>query len=154
MQQCLWWRHRFWNLRVSRKHENLNISRTKCCFFINRPWHDAVPVLSPAQIKKKESWAGNEKPAQRQSCVGWYRLHKIVNSSSRIHFNWFNRIHFKLILLTLLFKSLFFKTNLNYSYNLLLDIFSFITQWGFCKYVFSKKLKTDFFCKSAFGNRK
>ena len=28
-----------------------------------------APALSPAQIKKKEAWAGDEKPAQRQSCV-------------------------------------------------------------------------------------
>ena len=48
---------------------------------------------------------------------------QILNSSSRIHFNWFNRIHFKLILLTLLFKSLFFKTNLKWSYILLPDNF-------------------------------
>ena len=27
-----------------------------------RPWHDA---LSLVQIKKKEAWAGNEKPALR-----------------------------------------------------------------------------------------
>ena len=41
-----------------------------------------------------------------------------------------------LILLTLFFKSIFFKTNFNYSYVLLTDIFSIITQWGFCKYMF------------------
>ena len=29
-----------------------------------------TPALSPAQMKKKEAWAGDEKPAQRQSCVG------------------------------------------------------------------------------------
>ena len=29
-----------------------------------------APALSPAQIKKKEAWADDEKPAQRQSCVG------------------------------------------------------------------------------------
>ena len=77
-----------------------------CCSLLNvviiRPSHDvwaiATPVLSPAQIKKKEAWAGDEKPAQRQSCMGWYRPHKIVNNSSRIHINWFKEIHFKLIL--------------------------------------------------------
>ena len=26
-------------------------------------------------------------------------------------------------------------------------------QWGFCKYVLSKKMKTDIFNKSAFANR-
>ena len=36
-----------------------------------------VPALSPAQIKKKEAWAGDEKPALRQSCVGWYRQRQI-----------------------------------------------------------------------------
>ena len=39
---------------------------------------------------------------------------------AQIDFNLFNRIHFKLILLTLLVKS--FKTNLNCSYVLLLDV--------------------------------
>ena len=111
-------------------------------------------LLSPMQIKKNGACAGDEKPAQIYSCVGWYRLPKILNSSSRIYFNWYNRINFKLILLTLLFKSLFFKTNLNCSYFLLLDIFSIVTQWGFCKYVLSKKIKTDIVNKSAFRNRK
>ena len=27
-------------------------------------------------------------------------------------------------------------------------------QWGFCKYVLSKKIKIDIFSKSAFANRK
>ena len=58
----------------------------------------------------------------------------------------------KLILLTLLFKSSFFKTNLNYI--LLLDIFSIVTQWGFGKYVLSKKIKTDIFNKFGFRSRK
>ena len=43
-----------------------------------------------------------------QVMMGWYCLCKILNSSSRIYFNWFNRIHFKSILLTLFFESLFF----------------------------------------------
>ena len=64
-------------------------------------------------------------------------------------------INFKLILLTFeLFKFLIFKTNLNCSYVVLLNIFSIDTQWGFCKYVSSKKIKTDIFNNSAFGNRK
>ena len=58
----------------------------------------------------------------------------------------------KLILLILLFKSSFFKTNLNYI--LLLDIFSIVTQWGFGKYVLSKKIKTDIFNKFGFRSRK
>ena len=66
--------------------------------------------------------------------MGWYCPCKILNSSSRIHFNWFNRINFKLILLTLLFNS-FLKTNLNCRYVLLLDIFPVVAQWGFCKYL-------------------
>ena len=53
-----------------------------------------------------------------------------------------------------LFKSLFLKTNLNCSCVLLLDIYSIIMQWGFCKYVLSKNIKTDIFFKSAFANRK
>ena len=43
---------------------------------------------------------------------------------------------------TLLFKSLFFEINLKCSYVLSLDIFSIITQWGFCKDVLSKKVTT------------
>ena len=27
-------------------------------------------------------------------------------------------------------------------------------QWGFCKYIVSKKIKSDIFDKSAFGNKK
>ena len=60
-------------------------------------------------------------------------------------------INFKLIFLTLLFKSLFFKTTAAF---LLLDMFSIIMQWVFCKYVLSKKIKTDIFNKSAFLYRK
>ena len=29
-----------------------------------------IPTLSSTQIKKKEGWAGDERPTQRQSCVG------------------------------------------------------------------------------------
>ena len=82
------------------------------------------------KIKKKGPCAGNEKPA----------IDITVN--------------FKLVLLTLLFKSLFLKTNLNCSYFLLLDTFSVVTQWGFCKYVLSKKIRTDIFNKSGFRSRK
>ena len=32
MQQCLWWRHGFWDLWISQKHKNLDISRTKNIF--------------------------------------------------------------------------------------------------------------------------
>ena len=78
---------------------------------------------------------------------------KILNSLSRVNFYWFNRIHFKLILLTLLFKSLFNKINLNCSYSLLLDVFSVIMPWGFFKYVISKNV-TNIFNKSTFANKK
>ena len=54
----------------------------------------------------------------------------------------------------LLFKSLFFRTNLNCKYILLIDVFSIIMQWGFSEYVLSKKIKNDIFSKSAFANRK
>ena len=50
----------------------------------NRPWHDRAITRAN---QEKEAWAGDEKPAQRQSCVGRYRPRKIVNSSSRIHVN-------------------------------------------------------------------
>ena len=107
-----------------------------------------IQAISPTRIKKKEIWVSDE------SCMGWCCLRKILKSLSRILFNWFHKIHFTLILLTLLYKSLFFKTNLNCSYILLLDIFLINTQWDFCKYVLSKKIKTDIFNKSVFANRK
>ena len=65
--------------------------------------------------------------------MGWYHPSKFPNSSSRIHFNWFDRVCFK----SLLFKFLFFNTSLNCRFILLLVIFSAIMQWGFCKYVLS-----------------
>ena len=101
-----------------------------------RPRHDL-------QIKKKKAWSGDEKPGLPGGKAVWADCPcKILNSSSRIHIDLFNRIHYKLILLTLLFKSLFFITNLNCSYVLLLDIFSVITQLDF------------WYFKSAFANRK
>ena len=69
-----------------------------------------APGLSPVQIKKKGTCTGNEKPTL---------ISPIQNSqllSPRNYFNSYNRINFKLILLTLLFKSLFFKKNLNCSF--------------------------------------
>ena len=72
-----------------------------------RPWHDA---------NEKGGLGGWWKACPNISCMGWYCPPKILNSSSRIYFNWYNRINFKLILLTLLFKSLFFKKNLNCSF--------------------------------------
>ena len=114
-------------------------------------------ALSPAEMKKNKARAANEKPNPR-----WDRLcrlisppcQKFLNNWSKTHFNWFNGIHFNLIYLTLLFRFLFFKTNLNRSYVLLLDTFSINMQWGFCKYFLSKKIKTDIFNKSAFASRK
>ena len=61
--------------------------------------------------------------------------------------------NFKLILLILYFKSFIFKTNLYCIYFLLLDVFSIIMQWGFCRYVLSKKIKRDIFNKSGFHSR-
>ena len=67
-------------------------------------WHEMRVITCAHTItctnKKKETWVGVEKSVLSQSCVGWYCLWKILNSSTRIHFNWFNTIHFKLILLT------------------------------------------------------
>ena len=41
---------------------------------VHRPWHDAWVIGRACAIthanQKKEAWAGDEKPAQRQSCVG------------------------------------------------------------------------------------
>ena len=89
-------------------------------------------VLSPAQIKKKEAWVGNEKPAQKQSCVGWYRPCKIVNSSSRTHVNWFKEIHFKLILLTFFVMLSFLR--------------KILTAATFCYLIYFQSLR-NFFCR-------
>ena len=136
----------------------VSISQLALIYLKVRPWHDVQAIAHTRAItcanQEKGGLRGRWKARPNISCVGWYRPPKILNSSSRIYFNWYNRINFKLILLTLLFKSLFFKTNLNCSYFLLLDIFSIVTQWGFCKYVLSKKIKTDIVNKSAFHNRK
>ena len=45
-----------------------------------------APELSPAEIKEREAWAGNEKPAPKKA-VWADCLSKVPNSSSRIHFN-------------------------------------------------------------------
>ena len=90
-----------------------------------------------------------------KSCVGWYQPRKILNSSSKIHFTWFNRINFKLILLTLIFKSLFFKRQtLTATTFVIWYIFNWYAIGGLCKYVLSKKIKTDIFNKSVFANKK
>ena len=86
----------------------------------SRPWHDAW-VIACTHAITCTSFIVHPKIK-----LGWQ------NRSSRIHFNWFSRIRCKLILLTLLFKSLCFKTNLNFSYILLLDIFSIIMEY-FCR---------------------
>ena len=105
-----------------------------------------APGLSPVQIKKKGTCTGNGKPIL---------ISPIQNSqllSPRNYFNSYNRINFKLILLTLLFKSLCFMRKLNCF--LVLDIISIVMHWGFCKYVLSKKIKRDIVNKSAFRDRK
>ena len=98
-----------------------------------RPWHDTGLPYHLHKSRKKEAWVGNEKPA--------FCSHKILNSWLRIHFNWFNRINFKLILLTLLFKS-FFKTNLNSGWLPLVTWYIFNHYaMSFCKYDLSKKIR-------------
>ena len=84
-----------------------------------RPWHDAPAIartLAITRANEKGGLGGRWKARPNISCMGWYCPPKILNSLSRIYFNWYNRINFKLILLTLLFKSLFFKKNLNCSF--------------------------------------
>ena len=78
--------------------------------------------------------------------AAWAYIASAIDSKqvvSRINFNWFNIINLLdcFLLVPQIFKSLIFKTNLNCSYILLLDIVSFIMQWGFCKYVVSKIIK-------------
>ena len=119
-----------------------------------RSWHDAQAIVCAHTITRVNQEKGGSgrrwKAHPKIKLHGWY---KILKNSSRIHFKWFKRIHFKLILM-LLFKSLFFRTNLNCKYILLIDLFSIIMQWGFSEYVLSKKIKNDIFSKSAFANRK
>ena len=123
-----------------------------------RPWHDARAIAHTRAItrgnQENGGLDGRLKAHPKVKLRGLISPHKILNISSRIHFDWFNRIHFKFILLTLLFKYLFFETNLNCSYALLLDLSSIITQCGFCKYVLLKKIKTDIFSKSTFWYQK
>ena len=105
----------------------------------SRPWHDARAITRANQ--EKGGLGKRWKTHPKVKLHGLISPRKISNSSSRTHLNWFNRIYFKLIILTLFFKPLYLKTNLNFSYLLLLDIFSTIMQWGFCKYVLLKHVK-------------
>ena len=91
-------------------------------------WHTGDSPYShyhPCKSRKRRLRQAMKSPSKGKAA--WAN----ISSSSRINFNWFN---IRLILLTLDFKSLIFKTNLNCSYILFLDIIS-IMQWGFCKYV-------------------
>ena len=85
-----------------------------------RSWHDAWAIAHARAItrtnEQKGGLGGRWKARPNISFVGWYRPPKILNSLSKIYFNWYYRINFKLILLNLLFKSLFFKRNLNCSF--------------------------------------
>ena len=50
-------------------HENIH--ELASLRFLNRPWHDAQAIAHARAIThKKEAWVGDEKPTQRQSCVG------------------------------------------------------------------------------------
>ena len=90
------------------------------------------PCYHPHNLKKRG--------LNRAICAGWYRPFKILNSSSRSYFNSFKGIDFKLILLTLLFKSLFFKTNLNCSFFVTWYIFNSYSM-GLLQICFLKKYK-------------
>ena len=81
------------------------------CITTIRPWHDVSVIAHTCSI----TIANQEKGGLR----GWktslnVKLHGLTsstqnsNSSFRIHFNWFSRIHFKLLILTLLFKVFIF----------------------------------------------
>ena len=134
----------------------------KCNYLLSldwtRPWHDVQTIACGCNITRanQEKWSLGRwwKARPKIRLVGWYRPQKLLNNSSRIHLKWFKRIHFKLILLTSLFKSLFFKTIINCCYVVLIDVFSIITQWGFYDYVSSKKIMSDVFNKSVFANKK
>ena len=93
------------------------------------------------------AWCTGDNPSPRchTCCVGWYCQCQILNSSSRINFNWFNIINLDWFFLPYIFKSLVFKTNLTCSYVLLLDIVSIITQWASVNLLYQKRQKTDIF---------
>ena len=64
-----------------------------------RPWHDALAIALACAIT-----------CTNQEKGGWQKRWKAhpninLNRSSKIYFNWYNSINFKLILLILLFKS-------------------------------------------------
>ena len=127
-------------------------------FLTFRPWHDALVIAQSHAITliNKKGGLGGWWKARPKVKLHWL-ITPMQNSKKlefKIQFNWFDRIHVKLILLTLISTFFFFKTNFNWSYVLVLNIFSITTQWGFCEYVLSKKIKTDIFNKSRFANRK
>ena len=103
--------------------------------YMYRPWHDTWAIAHAHAIhphkSKKGSLCRRWKAHPNISCVGWYCLPKIIYSLFRIYFNWYNRINFELILLTLLYKSLFLKKNLNCSFFCyILDILSIFMPLG------------------------
>ena len=66
-----------------------------------RPWHDMHgDSLHLHHHPHKPRKRRLVQVMQIQSCVCWYYLCKILNSSSRVYFNWYNRINFKVNLLT------------------------------------------------------
>ena len=68
MSQCLWWRHRLWNLWISQEHKNLDISRTKH-FSLNKKF---INYTSRATFMAKNSFVAEvtfKKLSYTQNCV-------------------------------------------------------------------------------------
>ena len=96
-------------------------------------WHagdSPYPHYHPCKSRKRRLRQAMKSPSKGKAA--WAN----ISSSSRINFNWFN---IRLILLTLDFKSLIFKTNLNCSYILLLVIVSITTQWASVNMLYQKR---------------
>ena len=71
---------------------------------LDRPWHNTWAVACAHAItctnQAKGSLHGQWKACPNIKLHSWYHPCKILNSLCKIYFNWYNRINFKLILLT------------------------------------------------------
>ena len=107
----------FWKLSSGKKQKSCTkrIPLVADGGLYDRPWHDAQAIARARAITR----ANQEKGSLR----GWWKarpnikLRELISPAqnsqiraklSGIYFNWYNKINLKFILLTLLFKSLFF----------------------------------------------
>ena len=75
-----------------------NSTNSVACLGMTHRWYP-MHMLSPAQIKG--GLMGQWKTSPKIKLHGLICPHRILNKSFRIHFEWFKRIHFRLILPTL-----------------------------------------------------